>query len=274
MIYDIKNKYLSVSVNSEGGSMTSIKYLGEERQWQGGEYWKGQDVVIFPIVGHAGEYEVDGKPYTPKAHGVARYSEFALADMTEDTLALELTSNPVTKQTYPYDFILRIDYELKKNTVKITYTVKSKEGEIPFYVGGHPAMIAPDGEAEIEFENEENPVLYPLGSNEAVEIEGMKRFIANKSFFRECKTFQLGNLSGGEVYMETHDGYRYTYKSDCPVLAFWSNEEGGDYICVEPWWGINDFEGAPKELKDKPFINIADMNGKSFTYTLTIDKVR
>lgn len=272
MIYYLKNKYITVAVNSDGGSMTSINYLGEERLWQGGEFWNSQDIVIFPIVGHAGEYEVDGKTYTPKAHGVARYSEFALADITLDKLTLELTSNAVTKQTYPYDFNLSVTYELKKNTIKITYTVSAKNGEIPFYVGGHPGMKAPGGSAEIEFDNEENPVLYPMGSGEQVQLNGLKRFIADKPFFKGCKTFQLGNLSGGNIRMHTQDGYKYTYKSDCPVVAFWSNEDGGDYVCVEPWWGINDFEGAPKELKDKPFINIADEKGKSFCYTLTIEK--
>ena len=63
MIYYLKNKYLSLAVNSDGGGMTSINYRGEERQWQGGEFWKGQDVVLFPIVGHAGEYEVGGTLY-------------------------------------------------------------------------------------------------------------------------------------------------------------------------------------------------------------------
>lgn len=272
MIYYLKNKYLEVAVNSDGGSMTSVKYHGEERQWQGDKFWKSQDVVIFPIVGHAGEYEVDGKIYAPKSHGVARYSEFALVNLTLDKLTLELTSNAVTRQTYPYDFVFDISYELKKNTVKITYTVRSESGEIPFYVGGHPGMKAPGGEAVIEFENEENPLMYPLGGGEAVQLKGMKRFVANKDFFKECKTFQLGNLSGGKIYAVTRDGYRYVYKSDCPVFAFWSNEEGGDYICVEPWWGINDYEGAPKELKDKPFINFAGVEGKSFSYTLTVEK--
>ncbi len=143
MIYYLKNKYLSLAVNSDGGGMTSINYRGEERQWQGGEFWKGQDVVIFPIVGHAGEYEVGGVAYTPKAHGVARYSEFALVDTTLDKLTLSLTSNAVTRQTYPFDFEFEITYALKKNSVTVTYNVRSKGGEIPFYVGGHPAMITP-----------------------------------------------------------------------------------------------------------------------------------
>ena len=51
MIYTIKNNYLSLSVNSAGGSMTSLRYLpaDDERLWQGGEGWASRDVVIFPI---------------------------------------------------------------------------------------------------------------------------------------------------------------------------------------------------------------------------------
>lgn len=273
MIYILKNKFITLSVDSDGGSMSSINYLGEERQWQGGEFWNSRDVVIFPVVGHAGEYSAEGKTFTPRSHGVARYSEFALVDINLEKLTLELTSNAVTRQTYPYDFCFLITYALKKNTIKVTYTVKAKKGKIPFYVGGHPGLKAPGGEAVVEFDNEETPVLYPVDGSEKVQLPAMKRFIANKQFFKECKTFQLGGLSGGNINVLTQDGYKYTFKSDCPVFAFWSNEEGGDYICAEPWWGINDFEGAPKELAEKPFINFADENGKSFSYTLTIDKI-
>lgn len=272
MIYILKNKFIELSVNSDGGSMTSLKYLGEERLWQGGEFWNSQDVVIFPVVGHAGEYEAEGKVFQPKSHGVARYSEFALADIGIDKLTLELTSNAVTRQYYPYDFDLLLTYAIKKNTVKVTYTVRAKKGVIPFYVGGHPGMVAPGGEAVIEFENTENPLTFPVDGGEPVKIGPVKRFIANKQFFKECKTFQLASLSGGSVSAVTRDGYRYTYKSDCPVYAFWSNENGGDYICVEPWWGLNDYEGAPKKLEEKPFINTADEKGKSFTYSLTVEK--
>jgi hypothetical protein len=38
MIYVIKNKYITLSINAEGGGMSSLKYLGEERLWQGGKY--------------------------------------------------------------------------------------------------------------------------------------------------------------------------------------------------------------------------------------------
>lgn len=272
MIYIIKNKFITLSVNSDGGSMTSVNYLGEERLWQGDEYWRSQDVVIFPVVGHAGEYTVDGKTYTPRSHGVARYSEFALVDIGVDSLTLELDSNAVTRKTYPFGFVLKITYKLKKNKIEVTYNVQSKDGKIPFYVGGHPGMKAPGGEAVIEFENEETPMCYPVDGSEPVKMETLRRFVANKEFFKQCKTLQLSGLSGGAITAHTTDGYTYTYKSDCPVFAFWSNEEGGEYICVEPWWGINDSEGSPSELAEKPFINFADESGRTFTYTLEISK--
>ena len=271
MIYVINNEILTLSVNSEGGSMTSLKYNGEERLWQGGEAWKSQDVVIFPIVGHAGDYTVNGKTYSPKSHGVARYSEFALSERGADFLTLELESNAETRQTYPFGFNLTVSYKLKKNTLQLTYTIKSKSGQIPFYVGGHPGMKAPGENAAVEFDKPQNPLYYPLDGGKAIKINDMRRLILDTDFFKKYKTYQLGSLSGA-IHAKTSDGFKYTYKSDCPIFAFWRNENGGDYICVEPWWGINDFAGAPKELSQKPFINFADESGASFTYTLTIDK--
>lgn len=275
MLYTIKNDLISVTVRSDGGSMASIKYLpeNEERQWQGGKAWQGQDVVIFPIVGHAEPFEVCGKIFTPKSHGIARYNEFALVEKTETSLMLSLCSSEQTLKDYPYEFNFLIAYELNANSVQITYTVIGKNGKIPFYVGGHAGMKAPGGEAIIEFENTENPVLYPLQNDKTVQLKEIKRFVANKAFFKECKTFQLGNLSGGAIYAYTQDGYKYTYMSDCPLFAFWSNEDEGDYICVEPWWGINDYPQAPRDITLKPFINFADERGRKFSYTLSIEKV-
>lgn len=272
MIYTIKNDQIELSVNSFGASMHSLKYMGEERLWQGGSAWGSRDVVIFPVVGHAGAYTVDGTEYTPKSHGVARYSEFTLVGMGEDFLVLELCSNAETKLTYPYDFILRVKYSLKNNAVNISYEIKSKGGEIPFYVGSHAGMKVPGGEAVIEFENEEDPIHYFADRQEAVCLQGIKRFVLNKELLKKVKTLQYGDLSGGEIYMTTSDGYTYTYKSDCPVVAFWSNENEGDYLCVECWWGINDCPTFSKELSKKPFINFADENGKTFSYTLKVSK--
>lgn len=270
MLHTIENQYLKLTVNDEGGSMHSLVYkpTGEERLWQGGEAWASRDVVIFPIIGHAGAFEVCGNSYQLKSHGLARYTRLA-ARNDGGRLTLSFSSNEDTLKVYPYEFDFSVSYELDKNTVNIYYYVRSKRGAMPFYVGGHPGMYAPGGSAVIEFENEERPVEYPL-SGGAVQWPAVKQFVADKAFFADCKTLQLGSLSGGAIFMHTQDGYVYEYRSDCPLFAFWSNEKSGDYVCVEPWWGINDNEQFPREFSLKPFVNYERGKGSLFSYSLTI----
>ena len=273
MLHSIENEFLKLTVNDEGGSMHSLVYkpTGEERLWQGGEAWRSRDVVIFPVIGHAAPFEVCGDTYELKSHGLARYARLHAVREGESRLTLSFSSDEQTLKSYPFEFDFSVSYGLKKNSVAVTYFVRSKGGAMPFYVGGHPGMYAPGGSAVIEFENEEHPVIYPLEGGAAA-MPRLKRFVADKAFFAECKTFQLGGLSGGAVYARTQDGYTYTYRSDCPLFAFWSNESGGDYVCVEPWWGINDEPSFPRELSLKPFMNFERGKGSRFCYTLTVNK--
>ena len=273
MDYTIKSEKLQLTVTDEGGSMRSLIYLptGEERLWQGGSAWSSRDVVIFPIIGHAAPYTVNGQTYSPKSHGVVRYARLNADDIGENFVQFSLEESDETLKTYPFAFLFRLRYEVRGDSVKLTYFVQSQGGVMPFYVGGHPGMYAPGGSAVIEFENEEHPVIYPLEGGAAA-MPRLKRFIADKAFFAECKTFQLGSLSGGAIYARTQDGYTYTYKSDCPLFAFWSNPECGDYVCVEPWWGINDEPAFPRELSLKPFINFERGKGSTFCYSLTVSK--
>lgn len=272
MIYTVKSDVLTVSVTDEGGSLTSIKYNGEERLWQGGEAWKSSDVVIFPILGHAGEFTVYGVKHNLKSHGIVRYSKLALKEISDDSVTLCLSDSEDTLKNYPFKFEFEICYKVSGNSVTVNYEVRAKEGCIPFYLGGHAGMFAPDGAAVIKFEKEQNPVQYPLNSDISKPFGKVKSFVLNKRFFKEEKTLQLGGIDGA-ITAKTSDGYEYTYKSNCPLWAFWSNENIGDYVCVEPWWGINDFALAPRELALKPFINFADEKGKRFAYTLTVNKV-
>ncbi len=272
MLHSIENRFIKLTVNDEGGAMHSLIYkpAGEERLWQGGEAWRSRDVVIFPLIGHAGGFSVCGKNYSLKSHGLARYARLA-AKSEDGKLVLSFSSDERTREDYPFDFDFSVGYELQENAVKVGWYVRSKGGTMPFYVGGHPGMYAPGGSAVIEFENEERPVEYPL-SGGAVQLPAIKKFVADKAFFADCKTLQLGGLSGGAIRARTQDGYTYEYRSECPLWAFWSNENGGDYVCVEPWWGINDEPSFPRELSLKPFMNFERGGGSSFGYTLTVTK--
>lgn len=273
MLYTIENDILKLTVDGMGGAMHSLVYkpTAEERLWQGGEEWRSRDVVIFPIVGHAGAFEVGGEEYKLKSHGLIRYHALTPTAMGDGAITLSFSSTAETQKCYPFAFDFSVSYTLEDNTVRVEYFVRSKGGVMPFYVGGHPGMRAPGGSAVIEFENVEHPIIYPVEGG-AAQMRRLQSFVADKAFFAECKTLQLGSLSGGDIYARTQDGYLYTYRSDCPLFAFWSNPDGGDYVCVEPWWGINDDPSFPRELSLKPFMNFERGEGSTFSYTLTIEK--
>ena len=63
MKYTVKNKTLSVTVDSYGAEMVSVEYNGKERLWQNatGE-WAGHAPLLFPVCGHFG-VTVDGVSY-------------------------------------------------------------------------------------------------------------------------------------------------------------------------------------------------------------------
>ena len=133
MDYIIKSSQLQLTVTDEGGSMRSLIYLptGEERLWQGGSAWGSRDVVIFPIIGHAQPYTVGGQTYTPKSHGVVRYSKLNVADIGENFIQFSLEENEETLKTYPFAFVFMLRYELRENSMKVTYFVQSKGGKMP-----------------------------------------------------------------------------------------------------------------------------------------------
>ena len=144
MLHSIENEWLKLTVNDEGGSMHSLIYkpTGEERLWPGGEAWASRDVVIFPIIGHAGAFEVCGKSYALRSHGLARYARFS-AENRGGKLVLSFSSDEDTRALYPFDFDFSVSYELEENAVKVGYRVRSKGGVMPFYVGGHPGCTLP-----------------------------------------------------------------------------------------------------------------------------------
>ena len=134
MLHCIENEFLKLTVNDEGGSMHSLVYktADEERLWQGGEAWSSRDIVIFPIVGHAAPFEVCGKTYELKSHGLARYTRLAAERERGDKITLSFSSDSHTLERYPFEFDFAISYELDKNTPKVTYRVRSKGGVMPF----------------------------------------------------------------------------------------------------------------------------------------------
>ncbi len=76
----IANERYEMTFCEQGGEMTSFRDKQTDIQYlyQGdSEFWSGKNPTLFPIVGntHSGTYEIDGKQYAMKNHGLIRYAK-------------------------------------------------------------------------------------------------------------------------------------------------------------------------------------------------------
>lgn len=135
---------LNYKYKLDGGSLTSIMVSNEERLFILDEsIWSGQDNVIFPFVARLKneKYMVDGKEYSMKIHGIAKYSKFKVIAKSENSDTIYLTSNEETLKHYPYKFELYVTYTRNNNILDVEYKVKNIDDKIMYFgIGGHPAI--------------------------------------------------------------------------------------------------------------------------------------
>lgn len=128
MLYEIKNDKLSVSADTFGAELHSIKLDGKEYLWQCGDAWKRYAPILFPFICSPKDrtYKAGGQEYHMAAnHGFARDSEFAFSGSTKNSLSFTLKDNDVTLAQYPYHFELEVTYSIKGSKVTVTNTVKT-----------------------------------------------------------------------------------------------------------------------------------------------------
>ena len=155
MRYTFENENLKVEIDSFGAESKSVKRKSDnfEYMWCGDKkYWDRTSPVLFPFVGAPKnkEYRYDGKTYTMGQHGFARDMEFTLVNHTDDMLVMRLESDENTKEKYPFDFALELEYHLIDNEIKEVYRVINKDNVMMhFSIGGHPAFVTPENDASM-----------------------------------------------------------------------------------------------------------------------------
>ena len=149
MLITLRNDEISVSADTQGAELHSIRFGGEEYLWQCGSAWKRYAPVLFPFICSPkdGLYKAGGREYKmPTNHGFARDRRFLPGEMTETAMSFVLSSDDTTRAVYPYDFEFTVRYELEGRSVKVINKTKNTGSErMYFYVGGHPAFNCPIG---------------------------------------------------------------------------------------------------------------------------------
>ena len=246
-----------VTIGEKGGEITSFihKTTGIEYMWQGdAAYWGGKNPTLFPMVGnfYSKSYEIKGKTYAMKNHGLLRYVNFTCVKADEDEVIMQYCADEESLAQYPFPFTFRTIYSLSGKQLTIRYEIENTgEEAMPFVFGLHPGFNCPltDTETfedyEIIFDCEEHLQQYVINENSPTGLE-RKPVTMQKLPLRYEEIIKHGTL----IYDGMHSGFVTLKGKEHGVrlsiggyryLALWTAKEDAPFICIEPWNGFGDF---------------------------------
>lgn len=277
---------LEIKVNKElGGNLTSIRYKGQEMLHQPDEKsWLGQDIAIFPFIARLkdGTYTAEGQEYSLKNHGLLRYMKPEVISDQACYKHLRFFSDEKTLTQYPYKFSYDLFYLVENNKLTVKAEVANTDGkDIFFELGFHPAIRIPftdkggvyditgsylDFGKRFQFRryvtDEKGNFIFNIKP-----YKKMRFFPLTKSSFKNDNSYILNKEGLDKITLVRKDGIRVIYDlNKAPVLTIWTKEKAGDYICIEPWYGLPDYDKPDKELKDKPLMIRLEPHKKKDVY--------
>jgi len=262
----------SVTINRYGGEVIGYRISrdgdeipllyrdGEADKPESG--WKNHATVLFPVVGGLkndrsmlGDVAISSRGN----HGYARHSMFSPVESGTDggaSLHYRLSSDEETKKYYPFDCDVDITYRLEGDDLTAAFSIKNTEPEQDIYYcfGWHPGFRTPvvDGngakaDCQLLFkkgtyrkyhnnefcrltgETSDLALDGPLARTEE-ELEATIMLEIDDPALRTCTLFDPASKLNIQVDFPQF-----------PHLGFWS-EPGYNFICIEPWQGMDDHE--------------------------------
>lgn len=273
MYYKIENEFLTCEIDDMGAQLHSLKLKenGKEYIWQGNpEIWYGQAPILFPIIGQLidDKYRYNGVEYTMPKHGLARKLPFNLKECKGAKAVFSLESDEKTLKSYPFDFELLVSFELQEKALVNTMTVVNKtDGEMYFSIGAHPAFNCKVGDI-IEFELPETLTTERIDSDNLLLsekfplIENSREIVITEEIFKNDALI-LSGIKSKKLIIKGENEIKFTF-GDCPVLGIWA-KPGAPYVCIEPWYGINDDRSVKDDISNKREIRRLD-KGQTFEF--------
>ncbi len=282
MQYTIENDRLSASIQSRGAELSSLWDNKSHRQliWQGNpDVWAGHSPILFPVVGKVknDRYSLNHASYPMSKHGFAMDLAFSPSEQDAASLTLSATDTKETRACYPFAFWLDVAFTLEKNRLQILHTVynPSETETLPFSIGAHPGFRCLPGD-ELVFERDEKPEAYRLGPDMLLDPTpvplplkgGNVLTITDTLFEKDALILQNPNSHRVTLNSQKHGDVLRVHWFGAPVLGLWA-KPGAHYVCVEPWYGIDDHADVPEELTQKPRIILLPP-GQSFHFPISI----
>ncbi len=268
----ISNHQIKAAINTLGAELIQLEKDNQNYIWTVDEtYWNKTSPILFPIVGRLknDSYSIVDKNYELQRHGFARNFEFEIEHKTENAVVLLLTENQETLKQYPFQFELRLKYEIIENSLKLNYSIINKSQEImPFSIGAHPAF-AIDGlfsDYTLDFNQSEDFISHELekeqfnNSSKKIPSENGKinldyaLFEKDALVFKHLKSDTLTLLKKNQPYLSVK------FK-DFPYLGIWT-KPNAPFLCIEPWCGLADNANHNGNIFEKEGIQLLDNNAE------------
>ncbi|WP_057896347.1 aldose 1-epimerase family protein [Liquorilactobacillus oeni] len=291
MTVTLENEQLKAVFTENGAEMVSL--FGKEKRieylWQADpKFWGRHAPVLFPIVGRLKDdhYRFGEQSYELHQHGFARDQQFSLTKKTAELVTFTLSSSEVSKSKYPFDFILRVTYQLYSDKVSVSYNVENPSSkELYFSIGGHPAFNVPLTKEGDSFENYHVEIL-PYKKRKQIGLVGNYTDLAHAQI-KDIAQIALSRktFSKDAVILELQEEQTTLLltnkKEDCGVrlqmedaqyCGIWSPYPAdAPFVCLEPWWGLADDLTASGKLSEKQAIHALPAYAK-FTgnYAITV----
>lgn len=278
---NLKNNVLNVEISNKNLSeITSIKNSKIEYIWQKKkEIWNRSSPILFPFIGKNkyDKFLFENHEFSIPIHGFCNIEEINVKESIKSDIKAEfiLKSSEKTKKYYPFDFILKINYELKKNRIISTWNLKNISNvDMFFQIGAHPSFVTNlnDDDFEdyyIEFEKEEDAILFKLNSkgyicDEKFFIKNLKVLKLKYNLF-DKDAIILEGLKSDFVTLKSKKGKHGVKISlfNKETLAFWTERKNNikeKYICIEPWYGKSILESDSCDLKKRSFMKNLKQN--------------
>lgn len=288
MAVKLENEFLCVEIAEMGAEVTRIydKTENNEILWEGNPvYWKRHSPVLFPNVGktYKNRVLINGTQYPTSQHGFARDNVFTCIEAAKERASFMFRSSEETKEVYPFDFELHINYKLNKKELTVEWQVKNCGDETMYFtIGGHPAfrfakpeetkadyVLKVPGKEKLEY------VLIDIscGCANVDEVHTLQLSeetypLSDELFAKDALVVDNGQIE--EAWLCHKDGTPYVgvRSEGFPNYGIWS-VEGAPFVCLEPWMGRCDNVGFNAELSEKPNVNKVEA-GEKFIKDYTI----